>query len=131
MKSLNNVNIKTEHGLQAFCDYWKDVLNLKHWDIKAEYAPSYEMGRYVGEVNHHEKIYTARIKIKYEKDYNPTNFEPYDAELVLVHELIHVLFCMFSDYAQENEERGIEYERAVEMTARALVNLRRNKAVEP
>lgn len=67
----------------------------------------------------------ARIRILGEEFADPASYCPYDAELLLVHELLHIRTGLHAD---EGTPEWWAQERNVEALARALVSLKRRDA---
>ena len=115
----------SDRDLQRLCDWWRDELNLKSWDIEARFFKAYEKTEYLGHIEFDANNYTAKVRIRREEHAAPDSLDKYDVETTLLHELVHLLFWSFSDYAKENRNLKVEYERATEMVARSLVRLKR------
>ena len=110
---------------QSWCQYWLKRLSLSDWTVVVkvcrakELAPGNE-----AQVQYVRSSKTAIVSIMCKEDYDNSSF-PLDHEINLVHELMHLLFCPFMDEEKESEA-WINQEWAIEATARALVDVRRN-----
>ena len=122
------VNILTAEELQEVCAEWKRRLRLDAWDIvinlyrQREFFSEEEC---VGENTYDLRKCESVIRIIDPLDY-PTNTRfPLDMEVVVVHELLHLLFATF-----EPEEKTLSHdmwEQTIERLAKALVCTKREK----
>jgi hypothetical protein len=104
---------------------WKTRLRLDDWDITIEFSKHMDG---LGECRMAAKYKQARIKMKDPEFIDPDGLTIRDPEVTLVHELLHVQAGQLTEFLgrSENERWHDEMERVVELTAIALVNLRRN-----
>lgn len=112
--------------MQRLCQEWQNVLRLEHWDVALSIVRRADMDLVdcQGSCNWTQSTALAVIKLLDPVDY-PTSPFPYDMELVLVHELLHLHFCPFDDCTDVNDLKDIMLERAIEHIARALVDTKR------
>lgn len=112
--------------LKRLCGEWQKVLRLQHWDVALEIARrgDLELANCTGTCRPTQPTALAIIKLLDPIDYENDIF-PYDMELVLVHELLHLHFCPFDDCTDVNDLKDIMLERAIEHIARALVETKR------
>lgn len=112
--------------LQSLCQEWQKTLRLAEWDIKVEFAPAKEMPSFnhFGFVRWETAEKAADIKIVFEEDATRIALRPYDAELILVHELLHILWSALDRWQQGSMEEDHQ-EFAINATAGALIKLKR------
>ena len=116
----------TQDELQSLCSEWQKTLRLQDWDIRARFVKHYRFPQSKqGEVSCVEEQKTALIRILVPEDYEPDQEWPQDIEQTLVHELVHVHFIAFTD-SEKGSAKDLALEQGVELTAWALVNLKRN-----
>ena len=122
------VNILTPDELQEVCAEWKCRLRLDAWDIVINLYRQrefYSEEECVGENTYELRKCESVIRIIDPLDY-PTNANfPLDMEVVVVHELLHLLFATF-----EPEEKTLSHdmwEQTIERLAKALVYTKREK----
>lgn len=105
--------------LQELCRSYQRLLRLQDWRITVQFMEEDEAD-VVGCSDYLVPGKLAIIKIIKEENYNFDRWlEPYDPELILAHELGHILFYPV------DREGCLEFEFALEATAEALVKLRR------
>lgn len=112
--------------LHEAVDYWATLLSLGGWEIDVSVIKAEEMPDGAeGACSTYPKLNYARIQLISPDDY-PTLRSPwpYDMELTLVHELLHVVHWT-DDTDEDSGLRNTLHERAVETTAQALVALKR------
>lgn len=106
---------------------WQKRLSMQDWRI-ALYTdcPPDEMSLddSSGCVSWQESTKTACIQILDPKFYGK-RVAPFDFEKTLVHELLHLKFCMFYDKEGEVRERLVH--QSIDDLARALVDAKRTK----
>lgn len=110
--------------LQKLVDYWQSVLRLNDWNIKAEFVDNKDMmaPNAQGACGYSLKEKRAVIHVRTERDHNQQPFE-YDAEQILVHELLHCHFAGIEP--DENTLQEVVLEQGIDLIAEALVRLRR------
>jgi hypothetical protein len=97
--------------------YWQRQLRLQGWDIEVTEVPAYLIDK-LGQCMTVENTRRARIQIAVDEDGKPCD----DAEMTLVHELLHVSFPGVDDGRSSTRQ-----EQAIEATAQALVRLNRGE----
>jgi hypothetical protein len=103
---------------------WQERLFLNAWRIiiRPKCKPD-EMPDCWGRTEWEEVNKTARIDIV-DPDCLTDKMIPFDFEEVLVHELLHLKFCLLSDNSDENMESRYVHQLIDEM-ARSLVDAKR------
>ena len=101
---------------------WQDRLFLQSWRItlRPKCKPDDMEHGCWGSTEWVETSKTARIDIV-DPDCLTDKIIPFDFEEALVHELLHLKFCLLSDNSDENMESRYVHQLIDEM-ARALVN---------
>lgn len=106
--------------LESLCVTWQRILRLQDWSITVKQVERAELPDASGHADFLPNNKRAIIKIIKEEKYDEEAcMEPYDGELILVHELLHVQYC------EVDKENSPAYEAAIDLTASALVALRR------
>ena len=106
---------------------WKQRLGLDDWKIVVRWdCPQTEfvLSDVCGESEYDETNKSAVIRIMPEKDYG-SRILPYDAERILVHELLHCKLCFIQQTENETQNRIVH--SYIEDLARALVDAKRHK----
>ena len=83
---------------------WVSILQLNDWTIDFKYHCSPEemtLDGVAGEAEYVESRKYATVRILNKSYYNETTIK-YDFEQVLVHELLHIKFCLFWNDADDN-----------------------------
>ena len=108
---------------------WKERLFLTAWRIalRPKCKPDEMQSGCWGSTEWEEVNKTARIDIV-DPDCLTDKMIPFDFETVLVHELLHLKFCLLSDNSDENMESRYVHQLIDEM-ARALVDAKRCRDV--
>lgn len=99
------------------CREWQEILGLLHWNIEVKTVQGVEINDNCGQNDYSFVDENALIRIKTIEDYH--GYFPYDAEAVLVHELLHIVF----DFSCASNNSY--YEQAISRLARILVSLKR------
>lgn len=113
----------TNEELQELLEYWQGELRLRDWDITARFARVQEMIDvfHLGGIDYQSTFGRASVKIISHDDYDHSGLIPYDAEVTLVHELLHLHTFRFAPNNTNKDE-----ELALNVLASALVRLKRN-----
>jgi len=113
---------KNQQELNKALEYWKRVLRLQDWDIKAEICrqKDIDIDDAQGQCNWVLEKKQAYIRILDPIDYPSTRFEQ-NHEETLVHELLHLHFAPFD---AESELEHILQHQAIVAISRALVELK-------
>lgn len=121
--------ILTEDELRQKCAEWQKIMGLQDWYVKAFVMRNRDMSASdkQGECEWNMPNKTAVIRLLDPIDRDQDIFIPYDMEITLVHELMHLHMCPFDNFSDSTLECKM-LEQAVEATAHALVWLSR-KAV--
>ncbi|MBU2701135.1 hypothetical protein Ga0466249_002249 [Sporomusaceae bacterium BoRhaA] len=120
------MNILTLDQLRDLCRKWQERLRLQHWDVVLSIVrqSDADMSGNLGSCRCTLSTALSIIKLLDPVDY-VNDYYPYDMEMVLVHELLHLHFCPFDDCLDSNDLKDIMLERAIEHIARALVETKR------
>lgn len=115
----------TVDQLEALCGEWQRRLRITDWRIGVKLAHWYEMdhGENVGMCEIWSPHKRALVRIIHESEYEsvvPLAIWPYDPELILVHELLHIVMEAFTVDAKSPE--FVEFERAINLISGALVS---------
>lgn len=101
--------------------FWQNILGLTDWRIrlKTDCSPNeMTLSNCAGETEWTESIKTAYIRILSEKDYGE-RIVPFDPEKTLVHELLHIKFCLLGESGNDLQDRLVH--QYIDDLARALV----------
>ncbi len=105
--------------------FWQGELALRDWHIVAAIKPRLEMGKENNaDVAVTENRSCAFIRLIHPADSDPTEMEPYDMEIALVHEMLHVRLYPFLGYAA-GSVRDVAQEQTVHQTSVTLVRKER------
>ena len=106
--------------------YWMKELQLSDWCIDVQYSPPHELDdEAAGSVIRSNPLRLAEVKLMYKADYDKEErWCPYDAEVLLVHELLHLVFWHIEGRKLSNGDLGL-LERAIETLTYVLVRQRR------
>ncbi len=117
----------TDHELKALLPEWQQRLRLQDWDVSLKFE-KYSEG--LGNVRMCAKYKSAEIIIREPAFIDPDELGNKDLEVTLVHELLHVQAGHLTHFLAEkqNDRYYDEMERLVELTALALVKLKRGEA---
>ena len=110
---------------KGLLEEWQHRLRLDDWKIVVKYdcpLTGFVLKDCCGETEWQEVNKCAVIRIMSEKDYGD-RIIPYDAERILVHELLHCKLCNIQETENETQNR-IVY-TYIEDLARALVEAKR------
>jgi hypothetical protein len=118
----------TEQELTTLCIEWQKILSLQDWRMVVRIKRMRDMPEGMqGSVNITWTRKEAVISILDPIDYPLDCTWEQDMEQVLVHELLHLHYAEDKD-VDEDDERHIALEQGIQMTAWALVDLKRGKA---
>ncbi|EGO63506.1 hypothetical protein [Acetonema longum] len=122
--------IYSEEQLIVLCREWQQRLRLECWEVALRIARQrdFDLKNAQGECCYTKETALATIKILDPTDYPQSPFK-YDMEIVLVHELLHLHFCMFdkTEYGSLDETM---MERSIDHIAKALVKLKRQSGLK-
>ena len=113
--------MKNDTSMQGILLFWKSLLGLSDWTIKLKtdcYSSEMTLQNVVGETEWSESIKAACIRIRSEAEYGD-RIVPYDAEKTLVHELLHLKFCLIGESGNDLQDRYVH--QLIDDLARALV----------
>jgi hypothetical protein len=111
----------TEQELTSLCAEWQKTLRLQDWKILVQIKRTHDMPEGLeGCIETTRTKKDAVIRILDPADYPPKAAWVQDMEATLVHELLHLHF----PEVDENEYHTW-VEQGIELTARALVDLKR------
>lgn len=113
----------TPDALSFAVEWWQRQLRLQDWDIRASVVRYYlDPDGALGRTKVHASTREAIVTLTDPADHHPDSSDvDRDLEVTLVHELLHVAFPHDSPDGSCSQDM----ERAIDSTARALVNLRR------
>lgn len=116
----------TEAELLQHLSFWQEALGLQAWMINLRVVRVWDMpaSDARGTMRRTPALMRATIWIIDDLDVHPEDRDHHDAEVVLVHELLHV----YHHSGEPGSAVDLLEEQGVEMTARALVRLRREAA---
>ena len=106
---------------------WQARLDLKDWTIKLRENVSpndMQIPGVAGECTWDEIHKAATINIGNEKDYG-NRIVPFDKEKTLVHELLHIKFCMVDNSGNELFDKLLH--QLIEDLAKALIKAERGE----
>ena len=111
-------------SLAPLLTFWKNELPLKDWDIQVSIRRYADMEGNHGLVNVTEVKRCAFIRLLDPREADPDEMQPYDIEVALVHELLHVCFAPFMR-ADISEHEDVTQEQSIHAMSLALVAMRR------
>ncbi|MCR5336500.1 MAG: hypothetical protein K6E42_08110 [Synergistes sp.] len=117
--------------LEEICKEWAPRLGLGHWEISIRWADEKdieEMGPWAdAHVKYKFCVERAAIRVKKEEDCKPIDAsDSYDAEELIVHELLHLVFAHFPD-GEPDELKTDLFDTGIDRIAKALVRLKRGE----
>lgn len=121
--------MKNSAYLQDRLLFWKSLLGLTDWTIVLKtdcYSSEMTLQNVVGETEWSESIRAACIRIMSEDEFGD-RIVPYDAEKTLVHELLHLKFCLIGESGNDLQDRLLH--QLIDDLARALVKAYRTMPV--
>lgn len=130
IKSANNAqNNNLCTSLKEFVDvsllsYWQDILCLNDWHIvlKKDCSPlDMQLKGVAGETEWEEVNKCAVIRIISKKDYGD-RILPYNFEQILVHELLHLKFCLLGESGNDLQDRLIH--QMIEDISKSLIRVK-------
>lgn len=107
--------------------YWQSVLGLTDWRIKLKtdcFMSELVLQNAAGETEWSETIKTAYIRIVSSEEYGK-RIVPFDPEKTLVHELLHLKFCLLGESGNNLQDRYVH--QLIDDVARALVEAKRTE----
>jgi len=113
----------TEADLHEHLAYWQGQLGLQAWTITLRVVRAWDMpvSDARGTMRRTPALMRATIWLLDDVDVGPEDRDHHDPEQVLVHDLLHV----YHHSGEPGSAVDLLEEMGVEMTARALVRLRR------
>jgi hypothetical protein len=116
MSAANRLN------LNVLLKKWQAILRLQDWDITIKYKRHYDMDdNKAGGVSWIKRRKIARISVLDPIDIG-TGWNSEDVEATVVHELLHIQFCMIDDFSGVSADL---FEQAIEATTNSLIRLDR------
>jgi hypothetical protein len=118
--------------LESLCQEWQQRLRLADWDVKVALRPARDMqtANHMGQVSWDRNERVADIACVQPGEEPRGLMRPYDVEQTLVHELLHLHFCLFERTQPESSEH-LDMEFAINAIASALVSLKRAREITP
>ena len=128
-KRRNPIVIKEVSPYLLLMGEWQSILDLDDWTIKLneDVSPNdMQLQGVSGECAWDEIHKAATINIINEKDYG-NRILPFDKEKTLVHELLHIKFCMIDNSGNELFDKMLH--QLIEDMAKALVRTKRENKI--
>lgn len=121
----------SEEELLVLGEEWKKLLRVQDWETTIHLVPPEEMEESAGHFIPFVALKGAKIEIADPAKLEPGDFR-WDAELSLVHELIHCHTAQFDNTMSGTLKgaRNLALEQMVEILASALVNLKRQRTIQ-
>lgn len=114
--------------LRERCAFWQARLRLQDWDINLSVVRQWDVPNAFGTCEAMLSKKIARIKmLDMVDDGDPADFEAYDPEVTLVHELLHVHFSPFES-KEDTSPEAIAQHQVIVALSRALVGLYRKES---
>ena len=114
----------TTKQLTALTVEWKRRLRLMDWEVVVRFSPEKEVEG-DGKTLYHKQLKIANIQICDEGTFvGGCGVQEYDAEQILVHELLHLHFPGFEDGAPGHANHD-KFETAIDLIAWGLVRAKR------
>jgi hypothetical protein len=109
--------------IEALCRIWQERLRLQDWDITVKVVRLHEFDHKgtAGDAETFIAKQCAVIRLVEHNDRLPDTMVPYDDEMTLVHELLHVHFKSSQPEIDEDSLPWQEHERAIHRVSEALV----------
>lgn len=110
---------------EEMLDYWQKLLGLTDWKVALKtdcFSSEMKLQGCAGENEWAESIKTSVIRIIKEEEYGE-RIAPFDLEKTLVHELLHLKFCLLGESGNELQDRYVH--QLIDDLARALVAAKR------
>lgn len=111
----------TKENAQKLLDKWRCILGLQEWRIKLVYdaiPDDMQLSDVEGEAVWTECSKTAVIRILREDCYGE-RIVPYNFEKILIHELLHLKFCLLGESGNDLQDRYVH--QIIDDLARAFV----------
>lgn len=112
----------SQQELEELCREWQRILRVQDWDVKVRFARVFEIDGADGRTSYQRSTKTANIRICDLGDEDKSRAHLQDAEQTLVHELLHLHHAGIDDFTGA---ANMVFEQAIDLTAWALVNLKR------
>lgn len=123
MVTLDPPKISNQSTLEQCLSFWKEVLGLQPWDIRATFERAGNLDGYHAKVTYKPEKELAILRVMDPIDWHDIPW-PQDVEASIVHELLHILLWPL-DYMESGPLSETHTEQIIERLTRALVNLRR------
>lgn len=110
---------------EEMLDYWQKLLGLTDWKVVLKtdcFSSEMKLQDSAGENEWKESIKVSVIRTLKEEEYGE-RILPFDLEKTLVHELLHLKFCLLDDSGNELQDRYIH--QLIDDLARAFVAAKR------
>lgn len=111
----------TQENAQKLLNKWRHILGLQEWRIKLVYnaiPDDMQLRDVDGEAVWTECRKTAVIRILREDCYGE-RITPYNFEKILIHELLHLKFCLLGESGNDLQDRYVH--QIIDDLARAFV----------
>lgn len=112
-------------GLRALCAEWQERLRLLDWDVEIKHVRVHDFDHsgVAGDCDTLAVKQVAKIRVVRPEDAHPTPMCPFDEEVIVVHELLHIHLKGWKvEYDTPAEDAK---EVAVHRLSEALVKLKR------
>jgi hypothetical protein len=110
-------------ALEKLFREWQRVLRLSDWNLRMAVRPAMEMGSDHGRVRVYELKKCAFVSLLDPNEADPSEVEPYDPEVALVHEQLHCLLHAFAGDRDTVED--LCQEQAIHILSTLLVEQKR------
>lgn len=123
--------ILNQEELEERLEYWQDMLGLDAWHITVSLKQAHEIANESMGQNHISTYsHVSHIGVVTAETYNPKNNTPLDMELVLLHEMSHLILSDWSDEVYNEKREGSwikELEIATWNIAKSLLAVERKE----
>jgi len=104
-------------------DFWQDRLRIRDWDVKYEWTHLHELGDKHGTIKWNKVFKSAVVSVSIPNELEGYNGVVPNTEVIVVHELLHILFNYTPLYTEDSLNYNAE-EHALYTVANTLVSMR-------
>ena len=115
--------------MEKCMEEWKEILMLHDWIIECRLVKElYNEGEECWGLNSHELVgRTSTISVRqYDPDKDNTSVEKYCAEYILIHELLHLVYPVFTKDSYEANYFGTMEHRKLDKMAQSFIMAKYN-----
>ena len=115
--------------MEECMEEWKEILMLHDWIIECRLVKElYNEGEECWGLNNHELVgRTSTISVRqYDPDKDNTSVEKYCAEYILIHELLHLVYPVFTKDSYEANYFGTMEHRKLDKMAQSFIMAKYN-----